>query len=165
MAVTAHVYPKFMLAIATKTVSLTADTFKTGLCTGDASAWTTGAVWGYQYIAAVIGAYTEVGTGGGYTSGHAGRLALTTFTCTQQAAVNDSIISWTCTNPAPISFGASTTITARSMFIYDDSIGTTDADTPVATIIDFGQSVSSTNGPFTYTVEGTPHGLAYWTCS
>jgi len=165
MAVTSHLYPKLMVPLGNaKTIDLDGDSFKTGLCTGDASAWTT-TQWAYQYVSDITGAYTEVTTGGGYTSGYANRVTLTTVTFTQQSAGNANIVSWTCTAPAPISFGASTTITARSMFINDQTIGAADASTPVVVIIDFGQNVSSTSGAFTYTVATTPNGLAYWTCS
>jgi hypothetical protein len=73
---------------------------------------------------------------------------------------------WTCTAPAPISFGASTTITARTMFLYDKTANAAAADTSswAPVIIDFGLSVSSTAGAFTYTVDAT-NGLAVFTSS
>lgn len=157
MAVTSHVYPKAIDAINKKTISLTGDTFKVGLCTGDASTWGS-TQEAYQFIADVTGAYTEVSTGGGYTAGYAGRVALSTLTLT----ITGNKEVWTCTSPAPISFGSTTTISARSMFIADYSIGTTDANTPVIAIIDFGTTVASTAGAYTYTVDGT-NGLAFWT--
>lgn len=159
MAVTSHVYPKALDAIAKKTINLTSDTFKVGLCTGDASAWTS-TQQAFQFISAITGAYTEVTTGGGYTAGYAGRLALTTLTLT----VSTNKETWTCTSPAPISFGSTTTISARSMFIADYSIGASDTDTPVIAIIDFGGTVTSTAGAFTYTVDPSL-GLAQFTAS
>lgn len=159
MAVTSHIYPKAIDAINKKTVSLTADTFKVGLCTGSAATWGS-TQQAYQFISDVTGAYTEVATGGGYTSGYAGRLALTTLTLT--VTTNKEV--WTCTSPAPISFGSTTTISAQSMFIADYSIGTTDANTPVIAIIDFGATVVSTAGAYTYTVDPT-NGLVAWTAS
>ena len=70
---------------------------------------------------------------------------------------------------SPISFGASTTISAASMFIYDKTAptnpNTTDANSWAVAIIDFGGTVSSTAGAFTYTVAASPNGLAYWTAS
>lgn len=159
MAVTSHVYPKAIDAINKKTISLTGDTFKVGLCTGDASAWT-GTQEAFQFISDITGAYTEVVTGGGYTAGYAGRVALSTLTLT----ITGNKEVWTCTSPAPISFGATTTISARSMFVADYSIGTTDANTPVIAIIDFGTTVASTSGAYTYTVDAT-NGLAAWTAS
>jgi hypothetical protein len=157
MAVTSHVYPKALDAINKKTISLTGDTFKVGLCTGSAAVW--GATQeAYQFISDITGAYTEVATGGGYTSGYSGRVALSTLTLT----ISGNKEVWTCTSPAPISFGATTTISAQSMFVADYSIGTTDANTPVICIIDFGATVSSTSGAYTYTVDPT-NGLAFWT--
>jgi hypothetical protein len=166
MAVTAHFYPKVMVQTGVKAIALTVDTMTAGLCTGDASAWTT-TQWAFQFVTDITGAYTEVTTGGGYTSGYANRQALTTFTHTQQAAGNANIVSWTCTAPAPISFGASTTISARSMFINNKTAGgsAADASSMVMTIIDFGQTVVSTAGAFTYTVAAAPNGLVYWTQS
>jgi hypothetical protein len=159
MAVTSHVYPKAIDAINKKTVNLTADTFKVGLCTASAATW--GATQeAYQYISDITTAYTEVSTGGGYTSGYAGRLALVTLTLT--ITTNKEV--WTCTSPAPISFGSTTTIAAASMFVADYSIGSTDANTPVIAIIDFGQTVTSTAAAFTYTVDAV-NGLAAWTAS
>jgi hypothetical protein len=159
MAVTSHVYPKAIDAINKKTINLTTDTFKVGLCTGSAATW--GATQeAYQFISDITGAYTEVVTGGGYTSGYAGRLALTTLTLT----ISGNKEVWTCTAPAPISFGTTTTISAASMFIADYTIGTTDATTPVIAIIDFGQTVTSTAAAFTYTVDAV-NGLAAWTAS
>jgi hypothetical protein len=156
-------YPKFIDNLNKKNVSLTADSFKVGLCTGDASAWTA-TQQAYQFVADITGAYTEVITGGGYTSGFANRLALTTLTLTTGTAPGTD--KWTCTAPAPISFGASTTITARSMFIVDitANAASTDANAYVACIIDFGANVISTAGAFTYTVDPT-NGLALFTAS
>ena len=82
---------RFLPQIGTKAIDLTADTFTAGLMTGDAAAWATGTVWGYQFVSAVTGAYTEISTVGTYTAGYAGRVALTTLTFTQQAATNDNI--------------------------------------------------------------------------
>jgi hypothetical protein len=163
MAVTSHVYPKFIDQLNKKAVSLTADTYKAGLCTGDASAWTaTQQV--FQFVSDITTAYTEVTTGGGYTSGFANRQALTTFTLTTGTAPGTD--KWTCTSPAPISFGATATISARSMFIFSTTANgaTTDANAWVACIIDFGVTVVSTAGPFTYTVDPT-NGLALFTAS
>ncbi len=173
MAVTSHLYPNAALkwspsAVASPTncVNPVTDSFSAGLVTGDASAWTA-TQWAYVFIGTAITAYTEVVTGGGYTSGWANRLALTTLTFAVTGTLN--INMWTCTAPAPISFGASTTITARAMFIYDKTAptnpNTTDANSWAIWISDFGLSVSSTAGPFTYTVAASPNGLAFWTCS
>ena len=168
MTVTAHVLPKVMVLWATKIIAPTADTMTAALCTGDSSAWTTGTVWGRQFASDITAAYTEISTVGTYTAGYAGRVALTTFTCTRQAATNDNIVSWTCTSPAPIAFGGgSASISARTLFINNKTAGsaTSDANSNVMTVIDFGQTVSSTSGAYTYTVAAAPNGLLYWTCS
>jgi hypothetical protein len=171
MAVTAHVYPNYMLKLVTGTrptasPSLVTNTFAAGLCTA-ASAPTWGATqWAYVFASDITGAYTEVTTGGGYTSGWSNRQALTTFTFALGSANN--IYNWNCTAPAPISFGASTTITARTMFIYDKTSptnpNTTDGNSWCPWSTDFGASVVSTAGAFTYTQDAV-NGLAYWTMS
>lgn len=168
MAVTAHVLPKVMVQIGLKAIALTADTFTAGLCTGDSSAWTTGTVWGRQFASDITTAYTEIGTVGTYTAGYAGRVALTTLTFAQQSATNDNLAYWTCTSPAPIAFGGgSASISARTMFINNKTAGgsSSDANSNVMTVIDFGATVSSTAGAYTYTVSATAGspGLIYFT--
>ena len=169
MAVSAHVPPLTMVQIGTKAIALTADTLTAGLLVASSGiTWATGTVWGYKFASDFTGAYTEISTVGTYTAGYAGRVSLTTNTFTQQAATNDNIVSWTCTSPAPIAFGGgAASISARGMFINEHaSAGATmDSNSYVITIIDFGATVSSTSGAYTYTVAGTPNGLVYFTCS
>lgn len=170
MAVTAHVYPKNIIKLATKAVDLTADTFTAGLCTGDSSPWATGVAWTYQFASDVTTHYTEIATVGTYTAGYAGRVALTTLTFTQQSATNDNLTYWTCTSPSPIAFGGgSASISARTMFINDKTANgaTSDTNSLVMTVIDFGLTVSSTSGAYTYTVAtlATAPGLVYFTSS
>lgn len=169
MAVTAHVPPKVIAAMAGSTaINLTSDTFTAGLMTGTLGAWATGTVWGYVFASDFTGAYTEISTVGTYTAGYAGRVALLTLTLTTQAATNDNISSWTCTSPAPIAFGGgAASISARTMFINDKTAkgSSSDANSYVITIIDFGATVSSTAGAYTYTVAATPNGLVYFTMS
>jgi hypothetical protein len=141
---------------------MTADSFYAGLCTGDSSAWTT-TQWAYQYVADLTGAYTEISTSGTYTAGYAGRVTLATLTFAAGSANN--IWKWTCTSPAPIAFGGgAATIAARTMFIEDKSIGAADASCPAVVVVDFGATVTSTLGAYTYTVDST-NGLAYFTMS
>ena len=161
MAVTSHAYPNFVHAMGRHLVDFVSDTFAAGLCTGSSVTW--GATQqAYVFVSDITGAYTEVVTGGGYTSGYANRQALTTFTFSNDSPAG--VCVWTCTAPAPISFGASTTITARTMFLYDKTANTasSDANSWVPCTIDFGQNVSSTAGAFTYTVDAT-NGLIYFT--
>lgn len=156
MAVTSHVYPKFVNAVNGKTlnlnVSASSPVFIAGLCTQSAATW--GATQeAYQYVSDITGAYTEV-TGGGY--------ARTSAFVTATLTVSSAKDIWTVTSPAPISFGSSVSIAAASMFVYTTQIGSADSSYPVACIIDFGQTVTSTLGSFTYTVDPV-NGLAYWT--
>jgi hypothetical protein len=153
MAVTSHVYPQALDAIALKTINLTTDTFMCGLCTASAATWGS-TQEAYQYVSAVTGAYTEV-TSSGYA-----RVTLTTLTYTVSA--NKAV--WTCTSPAPISWGSSITLSAASMFVYDNTVGSGDSTHPVICIIDFGGTVASTSGAWTFTVDPT-NGLAAWTAS
>jgi hypothetical protein len=163
MAVTAHVYPNIIHQLGLKAVSLTADSFSAGLCTGNSATWAA-TQWAYLYASDMTTNYTEVTTGGGYTSGYANRLALATLVYVLGSANN--IYNWSCTSPAPISFGASTTITARTMFIYDKTANgaSSDANSWVPWSTDFGLSVTSTAGAFTYTQDAV-NALAYWTMS
>ena len=117
------------------------------------------ATWGatqeaYQFVSAVTGAYTEV-TSSGYA-----RVALTTCTVT----FSGTKTTWTCTAPAPISFGSSITLAASAGFIYDSSVGSADASYPVIAVIDFGGTVNSASGAWTYTADPV-NGLCSWTSS
>lgn len=159
MAVTSHVYPNAQYLLGTKAINLTSDTFKVGLLVNSTATWGS-TQQAYQYISAVTGAYTEVATGGGYTSGYSGRVGLTTLTFSNNSPAGKNV--WTCTSPAPISFGATTTISAAAMFVADYSIGSSDTNTPVIAIIDFGGTVASSSGAWTYTVDSV-NGLAVWT--
>jgi hypothetical protein len=151
MAVTSHWYPKALLALGNKTVNLTSDVFKMGLCTADASAWTT-TQYAYQFVSDFTTAYTEV-----VTAGYA-RVTLSGLSW----SVSGNKLVWTCASP--ISFGTNITLTARSAFIFDSSIGSADASFPLMGVIDFGQSVGSTNGSWQYTVDAT-NGLLYNTAN
>jgi hypothetical protein len=167
MAVTSHAYPRIVHQLGLKAVSLTADTFTSALCTGDSSAWGQ-TQWAYEFASDLTGAYTEISTVGTYTAGYAGRVSLTTLTFTQQATTNANIVSWTCTSPSPIAYGGgSASITARTMFINDKTANSSAADSSswVVVVVDFGQSVSSTSGAYTYTVAAAPNGLMYFTSS
>lgn len=155
MAVTAHVYPVTMDKINKKLIDLTittAGTWFAGLCTGDASAWTS-TQQAFAFVTDVTGAYTEV-SGGSYA-----QIDISSgVTLTRTNAAD----KWTCTSP--INFGATVSFTARSMFIYTKQVGSGTTTWPVISIVDFGANVTATAGAFTYTVDGT-NGLATWTAS
>jgi hypothetical protein len=153
MAVTSHVYPLAIDAINKKTINLTTDTFICGLCTGSAATWGS-TQEAYQYVSAITGAYTEC-TSSGYA-----RVTLTTLTLT----ITGNKEVWTCTSPAPISWGTTITLSAASMFVYDNTVGSGDSTHPVIAIIDFGGTVASTSGAYTFTVDPV-NGLAAWTAS
>ena len=155
MAVTAHAYPVTVDKINKKLLDLTTTTaasYLVGLCTGDASAWTS-TQQAFAFVSDVTGAYTEV-TGGGY--------ARVDISAGVTLARTNNLDKWTCTSP--ISWGSSVTITARSMFIFTKLIGSADASWPVVGIVDFGQNITSTAGAWTYTVDAA-NGLITWTAS
>jgi hypothetical protein len=146
MAVTSHVYPLAMLAVMEKTIDLHADTMKAVLFTGDASAWTS-TQEAYQFLSDLKTAYTEC------TDSDYARASIAGLSVTRSG----NKLVWTCTSP--ISFGSSVTITARSMAIVDESVGSGDSSYPALAIIDFGQNYASTSSTWEYTVDGT-NGLA-----
>lgn len=151
MAVTSHVYPYAVQQINKGLLdihSTSAGAFKMGLCTTSAATW--GATQqAYEFVSAVTGAYTEVSSGG-YA-----RVSLTSITLTQGTDAN----VWTCSSP--ISFGSDITLSAASAFVYTTLIGSGDSSYPVICIIDFGTTVTSSSGAWTYTVDAV-NGLAYW---
>jgi hypothetical protein len=153
MAVTSHVYPLAENAINAKTISLTADTFVCGLCTQSAAAWGS-TQQAYQYVSQVTAAYTEC-----VNVGYA-RVTLTTMTLT----VTGNKVVWTCTAPAPVSWGGSVSISAACLFVYDATVGSGDSSHPVIAITDFGQTIASTDSAYTFTPDPV-NGFAYWTAS
>lgn len=153
MAVTSHAYPYAIQQIGLKAISLTADTFQCLLCTQPAATWGA-AQQAFRFVTDITGAYTEVSS-----PGYA-RVTLTTLTYSSGSGTAKNV--WTCTNPAPISFGATISLTAASMFVFDHTVGGTDATSPVICAIDFGQNVTSTSGPWTFTVDPV-NGLVFWT--
>ena len=155
MAVTAHVYPVTLQKINTGSIDLattTAGSYFAGLCTGDASAWTS-TQEAYAFVSDVIGAYAEV-SGGSYA-----RIDISSAVALSRST---NTVKWTC--GSPINFGSTVSFTARSMFIFTKLVGSADASYPVISIVDFGANVTATAGAFTYTVDPT-NGLALWTAS
>jgi hypothetical protein len=152
VTVVSHVYPYAQQQALKGLLNLSSTTtgaFRMGLCTGSAATW--GATQqAYQFVSAVTAAYTEV-TSSGYA-----RVSLTGITLTQNTDAN----VWTCTSP--VSFGSAITLSAASAFVYTTLTGSADSSYPVIAIIDFGQTVASTAGPWTYTVDPV-NGLAFFT--
>lgn len=156
MAVTSHVYPVNLLDALAQTgaghVKFSADTFKVGLCTASAATWSS-TQQAFQFVSSVTAAYTEVSS-----SGYA-RQSLAGATLTRST----NTLVFTCTSP--ISFGSTITLAAASMFIFDSTIGSgVDSATPVIGIVDFGATITSTAGAWTYTVDPVV-GLFTITCS
>lgn len=172
MAVTAHVPPLTIVAMSgTTAINLTSDTLTAALCTGALGAWATGTMWGRKFASDFITALTaEIGTVGTYTAGYAGRVAVTSPTFLALAATNDNVLSFNTASGAAIAFGGgSASISAASMFINDKTAKSSaaDASSYVITVVDFGATVSSTSGAYTYTPSTTTGqaGLVYFTCS
>jgi hypothetical protein len=135
MAVTAKMYGLFLKSLANKEVDLDSDTLKVMLCT---STYTPNQDT-HQYKSSV----TNEISGTGYT---AGGQTLTSVTVTYDSASNTLTLD--CADPS----WASSTITARYAVFYDSSPAT-DATRPLISYVDFGADVTSTNGPFTITID------------
>ena len=135
MAVTAFFYGNAFLSAFNKEIDFNSDTIKVMLCT---SAYTPSQDT-HQYKSSV----TNEVTGTGYTATGA-TLANCTLTYTAGTNVlklDADDVSW-----------ASSTITARYAVIYD-ATPASDATRPLLCYIDFGENVSSTNGPFSITFD------------
>lgn len=158
MAVTSHIYPyaQSLILANTPRINLTTDSLKMLLMTTAAATWTA-TQWAYQFVTAVTTAYTEVAASGGYSTGGVALAGAA-------IAAGGTTQSYKLTCTSPISFGATTTITALSALVYDTTIGSAYSSYPAVAIIDFGASVISTGGPWTYTIDAT-NGLCYWSSS
>ena len=133
MAVTAFFYGNAFVSAFNKEIDFNSDTIKVMLCT---STYTPNQDT-HQYKSSV----TNEVSGTGYTAG-GNTLANCTITYTAGTNVlklDADDTSW-----------ASSTITARYAVVYD-ATPATDATRPLICYIDFGENVSSTNGPFSIT--------------
>jgi hypothetical protein len=156
MAAVAHYFPVAETLLATKAISLTADTLNIGLIASGTFTW--GATpEAYEFVSQFLagdgthGALTEVSGGGtGYT-----RQALSTVTVTNSGEV----VTFTSANP---SWSAATFSTVYA-FIYDASVGGSDAAHPLIAYFDFGGSQTVAAATFTLTVNAS--GLVTWTAS
>jgi hypothetical protein len=139
----AHFFPYAAQQIGEKQISLTADNIWIMLIASgdspDPSAWNA-----YQFLADFTGSsdfpQTEV-AGTGYTAG--GQL-LTSPALTYSGLT----VTWTFANPA----WASSTITAIRAVFYDKSVGAGPTSYPLIAWDDFGTSVASSAGLWTYGV-------------
>jgi hypothetical protein len=153
IAVTSHAYPYAVQQVNSKLLDLTAHTagsYFMGLCTAAASTW--GATQqAYKFVSDITTAYTEVSSGG-----YARVDFSTAVTLTQNTDSN----VWTASSP--ISFGTNITLSAASGFVFTKLIGSGDSTYPVLAIIDFGGTVASTSGAWSFTPDAV-NGLIYWT--
>jgi hypothetical protein len=133
MAVSAFLFGLFVKSSMNKELNLNTDDIRVMLCT---STFTPNQDT-MQYKSSVA---NEV-TGTGYTAGGA---ALATKTVAYDGATN------TFKFDADDTVWSTSTITARYAVIYDATPGT-DATRPLIMLIDFGQDMVSTAGPFTLT--------------
>lgn len=140
MAVTAHVYTKLALSLATKKIDLSSDTLKVMLL----SAYTVGTTQDTaQFVSDVLAVATEA-SGTGYTSGGV-TIASPTFTESGHVYTLDSA-----TDPS----WSSSTITAAYALIYDSTPGSNSTN-PVLAYVDFGGNVSSAGGTYTLTINAS----------
>lgn len=154
MAATQHYFPVFETLMAGKSINLTSDTLTMGLIASGTFTW--GATpEGYQFVSSFLagdgthGALTEV-TGGSYA-----RLNLSGVTVSNSGEV----VTLSATSPTW------TTVTFSTVygFLYDASVGGSDAAHPIIAYWDFGGTQSVSGANFTLTVGG--NGLVQWTAS
>ena len=128
MAVTAKVYNQALTSLLAKAVNWSSDTIKVMLCT---SAYVPSQTT-HQFKSSV----TNEVVGTGYTAGGATLGTKTEVITGQVKALDAADTSW-----------ATSTITARTAVVYDDTPAT-DATKPLLAYVDFGADVVSTAGTF-----------------
>lgn len=157
MAGAQHYFPKFEVAMGTKTINLSSDTLMVGLIASGTFTW--GATpEGYQFVSQFLGgdgthgALTEVSTTGGtgYT-----RMALSSVTYT----ASGEVVTLTAANV----LWATANFSTAYGFLYDSSVGSADSSHPIILYWDFGGTQSPSGIPFQLTVSGS--GLAAWTAT
>lgn len=131
MAPVAKMFGRLPMSLANKEINLTTDTFKVMLVT---DAWTPNQDT-MQYKSSV----TNEASGGGYTAGGA---TLTSVQLTYDATTN--VMKWTAAN---VSWNNSTIAGVRYAVVYCSTPGS-DATRPLLAYTDYGETVSTTNGPF-----------------
>jgi hypothetical protein len=145
MAATQHAFPEFELGLAAKTINLTSDTLTVGLIASTSPVFTWGATpEGYLYVSSFLagdgthGALTEL-SGGGYS-----RQALTSVTYTasgENATLTSANPAWT-----------TATFLTTYAFVYDSTVGGSDAAHPLIAYYDFGGTESVSSATFTLTL-------------
>ena len=142
MATATHIPTKLMKAQGSLTsgqaVNLSADTFKILAVKAGSGIPSTNST-GIQYVADVTATNAEDTLIGA-------RQALTGVTWAFDASTG--IVDWSCANIVYAQAPGDDGLT-RYFVIYDDTLGTTDANKPVLVILDPGQTVSVVNGSLT----------------
>ena len=130
MPASSKMFGRFLMSLANKEVNMNTDSFKVMLVT---SAWTPDQDT-MQYKSAV----TNESSGAGYTAGGAtlSSQALTYDAATNTMKFDASDVSWN-----------NSTVQARYAVIYDATPGS-DATRPLVAYTDYGENVTTTNGPF-----------------
>jgi hypothetical protein len=156
VAGTQHYFPEFETQLGAKAVNLSTDTLNVGLIASGTFTW--GATpEAYTFVSQFLGgdgthgALTEVSTSGtGYS-----RQALTSVSY----SASGEVVTLTAANPA----WSSATFSTVYGFLYDASVGGSDAAHPIILYWDFGGSQSVAGTTFTLTVNAS--GLVTWTAS
>ena len=144
MALTAHVFPQFIIGMNAGNIEFGSGTFKVAL--GNAAGPITLATAGIS-TATLFSDWTAIVpeiTGTGYTAGGA-TVSSPTFTA---GGTNNSVATWTtATNPQ----WTGATFTANQAVFYKSSASTNQ----LICFWDFGGAITATNAPFTLTIAGT----------
>jgi hypothetical protein len=152
MALNAYFQPLFeQAALGQKLANLTSDTLECGLSTGTLPARSTTENW--EFVSTLTGSIPEVLTTGGTNYA---RVALTGVTYTQSGLVVEL-------DSAAIAFNSASNFTCNYAWIYDASIGGSDAAHPLILIFDLGGAQSPAGVPFSLTPNAS--GLATWTAA
>jgi hypothetical protein len=145
MAVTAHVFPQFIIGMNAGNILLTGGTYKVGLsnAAGPVGLGTSGVSTATLWTDWKSNVAAEI-SGTGYTAGGA-TVSSPTFTA---GGSNDTVSTWTSsTNPS----WTTATFTANQAIFYESSASTNQ----LICFWDFGGAVSVTSGTFTLTISGS----------
>jgi hypothetical protein len=167
MAVTAHVYPSFILASETKTANISnSDTIQVALIasaggTGNSYTWNSTAQGHVHFHDFLLG--SGAGTNVEVTGGSYARLSLTTAS----TSVSDSTIYTTFTYSGAISWTNVSFSTVYAVFI-DNTIGGTDTTNQMICYWDLGgtQTVAGANFTLTLaTANSITNAVVQWTAN
>lgn len=145
MAVTAHVFPQFIIGMNAGNILLTGGTYKVALsnAAGPVTLATSGVSTATLYTDWTSNVAAQI-TGTGYTAGGA-TVSSPTFTA---GGSNNSVATWTSsTNPN----WTSASFTANQAVFYESSASTNQ----LICFWDFGGAVTVTSGTFTLSINGS----------